>query len=522
MLRTLFNCIFNRQMFTMKRLSFIFLLFLAINSNAQKIVFSNVISEDNRDIAFEILGKVADHYVIYKNVRWKHMLTAFDANMNLKHNARMTFIPEKTFNIDFIVYPSHFYIIYQYQKNNTIWCKAVKLSSTGQKLSEPITLDTARTGLIADKKIYNTIYSEDKSRILVYKMQRKNDKLTLVTKLYDPELKMLDSTRQVLPFNDRKDIYSDLFVDNAGNFIYAKSNRTGWHENVTGLEFLLREPGKDNYTTIPVSLQERYIDEVKIRIDNLNHQYIVNSLFSTQKAGGIKGLFTVVVNRENPLNVRSAFNIFDDSLRSRINSSGQYSTAFDNLFLRAAYVKRDGGFLLTAEDFYSQATGGNSGFRRYNNLYNSPYTSNYDYYLNSPTYNNFYRPYGNYGYQQNRRYYYDDILVLDIDSSLKLTWNTIIHKKQAEDDHDNFLSFTTVNAGSEIHFLFNDSKKYQIINNHSVVAGGQLKRYPTLKSYESGYDFMPKLAKQVGIKKVIIPCIYRTSIAFALIDFSEN
>lgn len=48
-----------------------------------------------------------------------------------------------------------------------------------------------------------------------------------------------------------------------------------------------------------------------------------------------------------------------------------------------------------------------------------------------------------------------------------------------------------------------------------------MKRYATLKSYEAGYEFMPKLSKQVGVRQVIMPCIYRGSIAFAKIDFSE-
>lgn len=161
-------------------------------------------------------------------------------------------------------------------------------------------------------------------------------------------------------------------------------------------------------------------------------------------------------------------------------------------------------------------------FRRYNSLYSSPYASNYDYYLNSPAYSGFYRPYSSMAFSQRMKYFYDDIIVIDVDSTLNLKWNTIIHKKQEDDEQDNFLSFTTFNAGGEIHFLFSNDRRKQVINNHSILPGGQIKRYATLKSYEAGYEFMPKLSRQVGARQVIVPCLYRGSVAFAKVDFSEG
>lgn len=500
----------------------ILILICAWVASAQKIIYSDIIREDNREINFEIIGKVSSNYVVYKYVRWKHMLATYDENMKLIDNSRLTFMPEKTFNVDFIVYPDYFFMVYQYQKNNTIWCKAIKMDGKGNKLAEPIILDSSRIGIVADKKIYNTVYSDDKKRVLVYKMQRKNDKLTIVTKLYDAELNLIDSIREVVPFDERRDVYSDLSVANDGGIIFAKENKTGWRDNIIGLEMVIKEPNSKAFSVIEIPLQARFIDEVKIKIDNLNKRYIVNSLFSKTRSGGIDGLFTVLIQQHNHKQIRTAFNLFNDSLRTKINSEGSVSTAFDNLFLRNTIVKKDGGFIITAEDYYSQATNSNNMYRRYNSLYNSPYSSNYDYYLNSPAYYGFYRPYNSLAYAQQMKYFYDDIVIIDVDSALNLKWNAIIHKKQEDADHDNFLSFATFNAGGEIHFLFSANKGKQVINNHSVLPGGQVKRYATLKSYEAGYEFMPKLARQVGLRQVIIPCLYRGSVAFAKIDFSES
>ncbi|MEO6584192.1 MAG: hypothetical protein ABIO05_07695 [Ferruginibacter sp.] len=504
----------------MKRFfSFLFFLMFLFPAYSQKILYSDIIKEDNREINFEILGKVGSNYIIYKNVRWKHMLAVYNEQMKLISNHRLSFIPEKTFNIDFITNADHFYVVYQYQKKNIIYCKAAMLDAKGEKLTEPVLLDTSRVGIIADKKIYNTVFSEDKKNILVYKMQRKNDNLLLVTKLYNSTLSLLDSTREILPFDDRKDVYSDLFIDNEGTVVFTKGYKTGWRDNITRLEMGILKPLASSIAFFEVPLQDNFIDEVKIKIDNLNKRYIVNSLFFKKKSGNIAGLFTMLVNPQLIGRIHTAFNFFSDSLRTKINSDAQFSAAFNELFLRNTIVKKDGGFVLMAEDFSSQLYNNNSNFRRYNNLYNSPYASNYDYYLNSPSYNNFYRP--NIGYAQRMRYFYDDILILDLDSTLKLNWNVLIHKKQEDEEQDNFLSYATFNAGAEIHFLFSGDKSNQVINNHSILPTGEIKRYATLKSYEAGYEFMPKLAKQVGARQVIIPSIYRGLVAFAKVDFSE-
>ena len=129
-----------------------------------------------------------------------------------------------------------------------------------------------------------------------------------------------------------------------------------------------------------------------------------------------------------------------------------------------------------------------------------------------------YRPLNSFG-SQSTRYYYANILILSLDKTGKIDWSQVIHKDQFDDDNDNFLSYSTINSGGEIHFLFNDDKnKNQIIANHSISPAGVLTRNPTLKSQERGYEFMPRLSKQVSATQLIIPCVYRGYICFAKVD----
>jgi len=500
----------------------IFILFFTVPQKlaAQEITYSDYNNEDTRDMNFEVLGKMNGSYVIYKNIRWKHMLAIYDNNMRMTKSFRLKFVPDKTFNIDFVTYPDHFYIIYQYQRNGVVYCKAAKLDAEGKKLTEPVDLDTTRIGILADNKIYNTVYSQDKQRILVYKMPRKDQHLTIATKLFDADMKLLDSTRYVTPFDYRRDTYSDLVLDNDGNFAYAKESKNLFRSKVSGLEIFSQKPGTTQPKVISINLRNTYIDEAILNVDNLNKHYIFNSFFSEQDPGNIKGLFTTVIDAVTMDTLKSAFNFLADSVRIKANSDGQFKSAFDDFFIHQLIVKKDGGFIIASEDQTSQNRNIPNSYNRNNYYYNSPNFSSNDFYLNNPGYG-YYRPLNSMSNWQDTRYYNDNILVLSLDNKLNMLWNTIIPKTQSDDEVDNFLSFSTMNVGAEIHFLYNEDERRQIIGNHGLLPNGEVKRYPTLKSHEQGYEFMPRLAKQVGYREMIVPCVYRSNIAFAKVIFTE-
>ena len=101
-----------------------------------------------------------------------------------------------------------------------------------------------------------------------------------------------------------------------------------------------------------------------------------------------------------------------------------------------------------------------------------------------------------------------------------MEWSNVIHKEQSSDNTDNFLSYTTFNTGGDIHFIFNNAdKRNQLLIDNVVTPDGALVRNPSLKSYEKGYDFMIRFAKQTGARQIIVPCSYRQQICFAKIEF---
>ncbi len=504
----------------MNRLIFSLILIVVLPATAfcQRVTYSDYDQEDNRDINFEVIGKMNGNILVYKNIRWRHKISIYGGDMQQKETVKLDFIPDKTFNVDFVTYPNHFYIIYQFQKKNILHCMAVKMDGDGKKMEEPVELDTTQISMLADNKIYTTINSEDKLKIMVFKIHKKNERFNISTMLFDNNLKLLAKSRQELEFNERKDSYSNYLVDNDGNFIFTKDSKSGNRDNSSELNLVIKEPSQEILDYHIIDLDKNYVDEVKLKIDNLNKRYIINSFYYKKNRGNIEGLFTYVWDKKNTKTFARGFTVLGDSLRYEAKESGQLRFALDDFFIRQIFVKKDGGFLITAEEYSSQSRGASNSWNRWdylNNYYYSPYSS---YYYNP--YNSFYRPLNSYNSNQSTRYYYSNIIVLSLDKTGNIEWNRVMHKDQYDDDNDNFLSFSTMNSGGGINFLFNDDKnKNQIIANQSISPSGQLTRNPTLKSQEKGYQFMTRLSKQVGANQLIIPCTYRGYICFARVDF---
>lgn len=502
-----------------KLFSILLFILLPVIGICQKVTYSDFDQEDNRDINFEIIGKMNGNFLVYKNIRWRHKISIFSDSMKIKETVKLDFVPEKTFNVDFVIYPTHFYMIYQYQKRNTLYCMGVKMDADGKKVGEPVQLDTTQISVLADNKIYTTIASEDKQKIMVFKIHKKNDNFSLVTLLFNSNLKLTAKTRLALDYDDRRDNFNNFLVDNDGNFVFTKDSKNGYRDNSNSLSLVIKKPELDTLTFNTIDLEKNYVDEIKLKADNLNKRYIINCFFYKKNRGNIDGLFTAIWDKENAKPFAQVFTVLGDSLRYDAKTSGQLRYALEDYFIRQIIVKKDGGFLLTAEDFSSQASNNNNNsWNRWDYLNNYYYTPGSSYYYNP--YTGYYRPLSSFGNNQTTKYYYANIAILSVDKMGQLEWYKVIPKNQSDDGNDNYLSFSTMNRGGEVHFLFNNDKnRNQIIANQSISPTGQLTRNATLKSQEKGYEFMTRLSKQVGANQLIVPCTYRGYICFAKVEF---
>ncbi len=485
---------------------------------AQKITYSQAEQADSRNLNFEILGKFDGNFLIYKNINRSHKLTIYDNDMVIKETIKLDFVSDKTYNIDFLKYADNFLMVWQYEKGNTTYCKAAKMNTTGKIIGNVIELDTTKMGFFGTKTYYGFTWSEDKKKVLVYKTQSKNEVYHVCTKVYNENLLLLDSSRQALPYENRES-FDDMQIDNDGNIIFTKLKENARQEYINSLSLNIKKIKDDKLIPIDIPLEKMLIQPPVVKIDNLNGHYIINS-FSYKKNGGyVDGLFSAIVNKQTYTLGQKVINVFNDSLLTKLSGKPDWRSAFDNYFIKNIILKKDGGFIAITEDYYKQRRFGGTGFDdRYGN--NNAFGNTSDYFLYNRGYYGYYRPYNDNNNTRDIVYNYGDILNFSFTKDLKLQWNNIINKTTNDVETDNFLSFANMNAGAEIHFLFlQKDNNRQILSDHAVQADGSIIRYATLKSRESGYEFMAKLGRQTGARQMIIPCIVRNNIAFAKIDF---
>jgi hypothetical protein len=281
------------------------------------------------------------------------------------------------------------------------------------------------------------------------------------------------------------------------------------------MELMVHKSKIDSLYHFELDLKEKSISTPMIKIDNLNGNYIINALFYADNNKNIEGLHTTLFDFKAFEIKNTAFNWF--SLSNLNSTAKNTSPNYDNLSPRNIIVKKSGGFLMVAEDFFTESLYSDNQWNRNDSYF--PNTSASEYYLYNPYYNS-YRPLSsNYG-QSTIRYYYNDLVIASIDSSLNMEWNNAIVKKQYDTENDNFLSYSYLNSGKEIHFLFIENNNQRaLISNNSLFTNGEIKRYPAVRNEEKNYEFMPRLGKQTGINQIILPFLYFNKIGFAKLDF---
>jgi len=268
-------------------------------------------------------------------------------------------------------------------------------------------------------------------------------------------------------------------------------------------------------------LNKNLLDEIHIKVDNNNKRYLLTSLYYKQRRGNIDGFYFFVWDKASAQTMMENTIAFSDELRKEAKGDANTKSAFNDYFIRNIIIKKDGGFIIGSESFYT--TSRYNAWNRYDYMYGSPFMSPYDYYYYSPYYSNLWWR-SNYFRNNNQsvRSHADNVVVLSFTKEGRLEWSNVISKEQFDDDGDFRVSYNLMNTGGQLHFLFNQQEKRTLLlNDYAVAPDGQINRNPTLKNLDKGYEFMPKYGKQVGAKQIIIPCIYRSYICFAKIDYNQ-
>lgn len=525
-----------------------FLLFLVgvllvfSRAEAQNIQYSAPEKEDARSLNFEIIGKIGENILVHKNIRDLHHIAVYDASMNLIDKVKFDFVPDraKILSTDFINYPNFMYLFYQYQQKGIVYAMALKIDGNGNKMGNPIQLDTTNNmNYTVENKIYSFIYSEDKQKIVAFKISTKNDKEHVVISLmFNKELQQVEKVRVPISMPERNDFLSEFGVDNDGGIVCLKQSGTSQNDNINKIALLLKPAGSIHFKVNELKINKIYLDDTRVKIDNLNKHYLITSFFSKMRRGNVDGLYYTLWDIEQNKELLNATTLFTDEYRDDVKGpDASLKSAFNDFYLKNLVLRKDGGFMIVAESAYV-STRGNT-LNRWDYMNGSPFYnpmsggnyfgSAYNYYSLNNTmglypWGNGYNSWGNYNNSNMgnnvNRYYADNVAIISFEPNGKMEWSNVIRKTQYDDNTDNYIGYGLINSGNQIHFLFNlQDKKSNNLSDQTMSPLGQIDRNPTIKNLDRGYDFMPRHAKQVGARMAIVPCMYRGYTCFSKIEF---
>lgn len=490
--------------------------------NAQKITYSEPDKDDSRQLNFDIVGKINDHFLIYKNTRNRFSISMLDVNdMKLIGKQDLAFLPDRVLGVEFLTHRDFFYVFYQYQHRNNVYSAYAKLDGNVKLLADPVVLDTTQINYSSNNKIYTFINSDDKKKVLVFKINSKDERNYVVTTfLYDENMGLVKKSTLNVRMPDKSDFLNEFSVDNDGDVVFLRPSGSSQKDNITRLSLLYKPAMEDTTVNYDITLSKIYLDDIRLKVDNANKSYLITSFFSKSRRGNIDGLYASIWNKISRTEKATNNIVFSDELRGEARNDGSAKAAFNDYFLQNIVMRKDGGFVIASESAYTSSRGGM--YNRWDYLYGSPFWSPMSsYYYYSPFYN-YYYPWGRYNSFNNpiNRYFADNIAILSFDSTANMEWGNVIKKSQFDDNTDNFIGYTTYNSGSEVHFIFNQAeKRTTLLNDQSIDAHGQITRNPTFRNLDKGYDFMPRYAKQLGARTLLAPCQYRNYICFAKIEF---
>lgn len=507
-------------MFARRWILLLLIISSAFSAKAQKIIYSEPDKDDSRRLDFEVVGKIGGNFLIHKNIRNRNWIAVLDNDMQQIGKVEQDYVPadDRMINVDFFPYSDFCYMVYQYQRKNVVYCIVSKIDGNGKKLGDIIELDTTHIGFAANNKIYTVLTSEDKSKIGIFKVNSKNKKVYVMTTiLLNEKLERLKKSQLSISMEERNDYLSDFQLDNDGDLVFSRFIRNN-NDNISKASFIVKHAMSDSLMMKDLQIEKTWLDEIHIKIDNFNKRYFLTSFYYKENKGSIEGYYFYIWDKitEKPLVEKTS--VFSEELKKEARGEASTKMAFNDYFIRNIITRKDGGFIIGSESYYT--TSRFNSWNRWDYMYGSPFSSGYNNYYYSPYYSRSYwnsRSFGN----QAMRYHADNVAVLSFSSTGEMEWNNIIGKSQFDDESDDRISYQLMNTGGELHFLFNNQeRRNNLLTDFSIAPAGELTRNPTLKNLERGYEFMPKYGKQVSSRQMIIPCLYRNYICFAKVDYN--
>jgi hypothetical protein len=472
-------------------------MFTTWSAKSQEVVYSAYDKFDLRNGDFSVIGKVGGKIYTYRGGTDGYYLDAFDDSMNKLATIVLDFFPKKIYQTKFIASSSQIVVLYQAIDGTKITQHAALMDDAGRLLKGPILLGSAKTGLLGTHKDYfHATFSDDKKQIVVYNMEEEGDELRFSGTWMDDQLVNIQRSTATFKANNNLSAGEGM-VDNNGTFFISAFTTTGAKDLADKLWMLSLPRGMRKFYSAELDMSAMYAGSVYMKMDNVNRRIYAGGFYSDKKNGNYEGVLYAYYDLADSSFHNKKFILFDEKLRTE---TGERNTrrALNNFEAKQMIVRKDGGFVLISEDFYVGTRTTGAGWGSYYSGYYSPFMS-----------------------QPVREYSYEDVLALSYDADGNKQWHSFVRKTQySQEDGGVFSSYALINTGGTLGMMFNDfNTRVSKVQLATIDSKGMVEMHSLASNSGNDPDWLPRSARQTGLKEVVVPCLRRRQICFAKIVF---
>ena len=465
------------------------LLFSPIFLFSQKIMVSEDLPLRN-DIAYELIGEMKGHMLLFRDQSTEFEVQAFDENMRLSWSKPVELDRKQPKVLGLASQNDRFTLLYRTRKKGDTILKAHKYDGAANMV-DSVTIKNY--GYLFHTPNYETIRSEDDSKLMVYYIEKQTDVNVLVFDVDSMQL-LWERVFQPRDFSFYED-FREIIVDNSGNMhlILDKDNikakkKTHYYE-------ILEYYYKDEMTiTYNIPLEGNLTYDAYFSYDDLNKRLIAGGLYSEKSPARATGYFYLKIDPLKHADHLLSFQPFDDEFISALEGKDiKENKGLAEVMIQETVLRRDGGILMIGERTKELE-------RRVAGTSRVTYDGARNFIVD---------------------YYYDELFVISVHPTGQTHWKTILHKKQySQDDDGIYSSYFLFKTPSSLRFLFNDEIRYEnTVSEYVINARGDFDRNSLLSTENLQLRLRFRDAVQLDSDELVVPSERRNKLKLVKMEY---
>lgn len=509
MLRFRLPCIFCnmqyiniiRNAFSRRLRSLCALLLAPLALHAQAIFISQPEKISTDLLGYDILGKTRNGEVlVYKKYRYADEIEIYDKQMDLKRKKDISIKNVDNESVEVMKMGEDLYHFYTYKDNKTNFLMLQRYNSEIEKKGDPMLIDSTSARMGDNFSEFKISTSPGNTYFLIYKYEFAGGRIDkLFSIVVNDDGKVVQNNSINLPDSYSSTLIKEEISDEGHPVFLFQNSDFSCKRDKDGAQYVFYFPQPGNvYAKNEIVNGDYCLDQMEYEIDMLSGRIVMLCFLKEDDKNFMVGYNFSTISISSGETVTETENLFTSEQIVQIagNTGGKEVHDIPVYQIGTVLPRMDGGALMVAE-YYNKS------------VENYEYT-NFD-------------PY--YGYRTSTRqvefYEYDDILLMSLDPQGNISWMNVIPKKQvSREDRGVNSSYALVNAKQRAYFIFNENiDENSNVMQYALDADGSLDRKSLFNASQQEVQLRPASGKQVAFNEMVIPSIYKKSLAFVKLAF---